>query len=580
MTGVQTCALPIYDDEAGTIIMDIGGVSTDLIIIEGGGIWLRTLPIGGTNFTEALVKAFKLSYRKAEKLKRDAATSKYARQIFQAMRPVFSDLVQEVQKSLGYYQSLNRDSNLTRVIGLGSTFRLPGLQKYLKQQLQMDVNRPTKFKKISVEGKREADFTDHAMNLATAYGLALQGLHLGRVRCNLLPSQILTARMWKAKQPLFAAAAACLLLAAGLAYFSLWNTKQQWRQQASAVDQRFQQVVERAREYDDQWQQIQRQADPRLRIENVRGILDYRGVWSGILRDLSMALDTVDVDPAVYRADYDAIAQLPNQDRRRIYIESVDTTYRGVTDATGPSTVGITEINEWRDPDSIWDDGAIADVAPRFQITVRGFIDANETTAARVLNSGPIRWLETNRNRPDRPYVIDLSAGNVIEELVTRDAPAGSEAADEDELDRPGFGRGETDRRDFDRRDFDRRDFDRRNFERGPQADRRTFGETPQPRRRDRVGESGPTAASSWEQLAPLLPDNPMPRFVRGQVTEFELRWQIVLRSPGAARNPAAAVAEQQEQEGEPGAATGETPATAPEARLRQPARLDTEADA
>ena len=48
--------------------------------------------------TEALVKAFKLSFSKAETLKRTAASSKYARQIFQAMRPIFADLVQELQR--------------------------------------------------------------------------------------------------------------------------------------------------------------------------------------------------------------------------------------------------------------------------------------------------------------------------------------------------------------------------------------------------------------------------------------------------------------------------------------------------
>src|SRR6185295_4222288 len=108
------------------IIMDIGTVSTDVIIVENCQLWLRTLAIGGNAFTEALMRAFKLSFPKAERLKREAGTSKYARQIFQAMRPVFSDLLQEMQRSLGYYQSLNRDANLTKIIGVGSTFRLPG----------------------------------------------------------------------------------------------------------------------------------------------------------------------------------------------------------------------------------------------------------------------------------------------------------------------------------------------------------------------------------------------------------------------------------------------------------------------
>ena len=138
----------------GVIFVDIGTQSTDMIIVERGRIWMRTLAIGGNTFTDALVKSFKLSFPKAEKLKREAGTSKYARQIFQAMRPVFADLVQEMQRSLGFYQSLNRDSEVSKVIGVGSTFKLPGLIKFLKQQLQMEVLRPEKFNKIAIEGKR------------------------------------------------------------------------------------------------------------------------------------------------------------------------------------------------------------------------------------------------------------------------------------------------------------------------------------------------------------------------------------------------------------------------------------------
>src|SRR5207237_1574556 len=118
-----------------------GAENTDLIIAEGETVWLRSIPIGGNNVTEALVKAFKLNFAKAEEMKRSASTSKYARQIFQAMRPVFADLVAEVQRSIGFYASTHRDSRIKRILALGGTFRLPGLQKYLQQNLQVEVER-------------------------------------------------------------------------------------------------------------------------------------------------------------------------------------------------------------------------------------------------------------------------------------------------------------------------------------------------------------------------------------------------------------------------------------------------------
>ena len=122
----------------GTVILDVGTTSTDLIVCEPGRLWIRTFPVGGHQFTQALVDAFKLSYAKADALKLQAEQSKHFRHILQAMRPVFSDLAQDVQRSIGYYQSSHKDANLTRLIGLGSTFNLPGLRKYLGQQLQME----------------------------------------------------------------------------------------------------------------------------------------------------------------------------------------------------------------------------------------------------------------------------------------------------------------------------------------------------------------------------------------------------------------------------------------------------------
>ena len=121
--------LEFTEDTPGTIILDIGTVATDMIIAEAGRVWVRSFPIGGHQFTEALVSAFKLSYTKAEKLKRESDQSKHARHVFQAMRPVFSDIVGEIQRSIGFYESVHANADLKRLIGLGSTFRLPGLRR-------------------------------------------------------------------------------------------------------------------------------------------------------------------------------------------------------------------------------------------------------------------------------------------------------------------------------------------------------------------------------------------------------------------------------------------------------------------
>jgi len=226
--GVQSGPLAVYNAahfdgllaDDTTILLDIGAENTDLVVATKDALWTRTVPIGGNRFTEALVKSFKLSFSKAESLKRTAVTSKYARQIFQAMRPIFADLVQELQRSIGFYSSTHRDTHVQRVIGVGNAFQLPGLQKYLQQNLSLNVERPQTFQNANASAVSGQDaFKEQFLSLFTAYGLALQGLDLTKVTSNLLPTEIAKQVVWRKKRPAFAAAAACLVLAGGLIWF-------------------------------------------------------------------------------------------------------------------------------------------------------------------------------------------------------------------------------------------------------------------------------------------------------------------------------------------------------------------------
>lgn len=213
----------VFDGMLGdetTILVDVGAENADLIIATKDSFWTRTVPIGGNNFTEALVKSFKLSFSKAESLKRTASTSKYTRQIFQAMRPVFADLVQELQRSMGFYGSTHRDAKIEKVVFLGSAGKLPGLRKYLQQNLGLTVERPEEFAKaVFAAGTGGDSFKEDLPGFAVAYGLAIQGLDLGQVTSNLLPTEIAKQVVWKKKRPAFAASAACLLIAGGLIWF-------------------------------------------------------------------------------------------------------------------------------------------------------------------------------------------------------------------------------------------------------------------------------------------------------------------------------------------------------------------------
>lgn len=219
---VQMASLALYNmmvfdeqvaDDGATLLVDVGADKTHLVIADGSRTWTRTIQIGGNSFTEALVKSFKLPFAKAEKLKRTAASSKYARQIFQVMRPVFADMVQEIQRTIGHYTQRHRESRFSLLLGTGNGFRLPGMQKYLEQNLNMTVQRIDSYSHIA---GADEDFQSNSLSMGVAIGLAAQALSDAPVETNLLPESIVAKRRWASKKPWFAAAAAALVVAAGL----------------------------------------------------------------------------------------------------------------------------------------------------------------------------------------------------------------------------------------------------------------------------------------------------------------------------------------------------------------------------
>ena len=205
------------DKKECVVALDIGTDNSNLVITDGEKIiWQRPIPLGGNHFTRALTKDMKLTFAKAEHLKRNAVKSPELKKILASLKTVLNDFVGEVQRSLGYFTNTHRDATIQYMIGLGNAFRLPGLQKYLQEKLQLEVRKLGKLERVSGEEVIAAPtFTENVMSFAVAYGLALQGLKLSRIQTNLLPYEIRVERIVRGKKPWAVAAAACLLLALG-----------------------------------------------------------------------------------------------------------------------------------------------------------------------------------------------------------------------------------------------------------------------------------------------------------------------------------------------------------------------------
>ena len=211
-----------------TVVMSMGTDSTDLVVTNGYRVWQRSIPVGGNHFTKALVKDLKLNFAMAEHMKRNSAAAEDPKALFQAMRPVFGDLLTEVQRSLGYFKNnVDRAATIGKVVVLGNVMKLPGLQKYLAQNLGYEVTKIERFRGLTGGGVVDTTaFRDNILAYGVCYGLALQGLKLGRIHTNLLPREIMQDRMIRAKKPWAAAAAALVMSGCALSYFAWFTARE------------------------------------------------------------------------------------------------------------------------------------------------------------------------------------------------------------------------------------------------------------------------------------------------------------------------------------------------------------------
>jgi type IV pilus assembly protein PilM len=275
------------------ILLDMGADNTTLLVSNGRNIWIRNVPIGGNHFTRALTREMKLTFAKAEHLKCNATKSPDPKAVFQAMRPVFNDYVTEIQRSIGYFGSVNRAAKIKKVIGVGNGFKLAGLQKFLQQNLQYEVERLEHLDGVTGDGVlTDPLFMDNMMTFAVPYGLALQTLGQTRIHTTLLPPEIVVDRTIRRKKPWAVAAAAGLLLAMGISTFASARVdKSVSEERFSPAYQVVSQLKSKVASFDGDYnKQKSRHTDILGDIEQLAAPIERREIWMEVFKAVNECL--------------------------------------------------------------------------------------------------------------------------------------------------------------------------------------------------------------------------------------------------------------------------------------------------
>ena len=181
---------------------------------------------------------------------------------------------------------------------------------------------------MQVPGAAGADFAAATVNLATAYGLALQGVGLAQIDVNLAPVPVLRQQVWSRKTRWFMAAAGVVVAAGGLMFVNGLLGGQAVEGGRAETDQIVQNAINKAKQDRSTLQELEQSSRYGFTAENMRRLTDDREIWPHLVDDVFAALDSAGPQTQLFGGDPAAIAAVPPEDRRWVLLEDLSAEYR------------------------------------------------------------------------------------------------------------------------------------------------------------------------------------------------------------------------------------------------------------
>ncbi|MDO8265126.1 MAG: type IV pilus assembly protein PilM [Candidatus Parcubacteria bacterium] len=176
-------------NEEPTLIIDFGATNTRLIIFSGRSLrFTDSIQIFSQLFTNVIAKEMNIPQEQAEKLKIKYGLSKEGEKgqdVFNAIKPILEDLVEQIKKHIEYYQSHVQPKHLSsdkRTIGriflCGGGADIKGLVDFLSLRLKISTELGNPWTNILPQPLKEVPELSYkdSLKFTTALGLALRGI--------------------------------------------------------------------------------------------------------------------------------------------------------------------------------------------------------------------------------------------------------------------------------------------------------------------------------------------------------------------------------------------------------------------
>ena len=173
---VGTRDTALFEAAGEEAVIDVGAEITSIVVHEAGvPRFVRMLPTGGNDITNAIARAFGVTFQEAEELKSGhdvegaPASAEDARRVATGRAASFVD---EIRSSLDFYAAQSPGARITRLLVTGGGSRLDGFIEMLRERLMIQVERGRPFE--TVQAGKDLDEEAEAL-LAVAIGLAIPG---------------------------------------------------------------------------------------------------------------------------------------------------------------------------------------------------------------------------------------------------------------------------------------------------------------------------------------------------------------------------------------------------------------------
>jgi type IV pilus assembly protein PilM len=293
-----------YGEPPGcSLLVDIGARTTNLLFIEPGRIFIRSVPIGGISVTSAIAKEFNEPFAAAEfRKKRDGFAGLRGLEepldgdlarVSRIVRNTMMRLHAEVMRSISHYCAQHTGNTPERVFLAGGGAGMPAVREFFHEKMRVPVEFFDPLRNVIVAESARGEEIERSMHLlGEPVGLALRAVTDCPMRLNLRPASVVRRQEFEKRLPLLFAAAACFLL--GLFGWGAYY----WR--AAELEGR---ATARLEERVDAMRRIETQMNPVRKeiasLDNLSaplaGAVNDRAFWPLILEDLNARLPKQDI---------------------------------------------------------------------------------------------------------------------------------------------------------------------------------------------------------------------------------------------------------------------------------------------